>query len=161
MYVVGYVVLAGLHLCLYDGVAAGAYVYGECVVDDGAYVAALEADDGEGEEAVEACYEEGVALYLGDDGLEVLYEAHVYALLYLEYACLGCEDFCLVLFQLGCDVPLGLCEGLLACPLLWDDVAVCVPHFEVVSEDVVVAYFERLYPCALCLTLLQLHEVVL
>ena len=61
----------------------------------------------------------------------------------------------------GCDVPLGLCEGLLACPLPWDDVAVCVPHFEVVSEDVVVAYFERLYPCALCLTLLQLHEVVL
>ena len=61
MYVVGYVVLAGLHLCLYDGVAAGAYVYGQRVVDDGAYVAALEADDGEGEEAVEACYEEGVA----------------------------------------------------------------------------------------------------
>ena len=63
--------------------------------------------------------------------------------LYGVQALFGVEYALLEFLELGRDVPLGLCQGLLADPLLRDFVFVRVPDLEVVPKDVVECDLQR------------------
>lgn len=60
-----------------------------------------------------------------------------------QHLLLGTENFFFILFQLFGDIPLGVGQRLLADPRLGNLVLVRVADFDIITEDIVVAYFQR------------------
>ena len=144
-----------------DRVAALPDVEHRAVVNDGTHVAVLLGCLGKAQQAVQVCQQVGVDLYLRNELLHGQHQLIKQPRLQRQYLVLGTQNLFLVFLQLLRDVALGLCQGLLAHPLLRHLVLVGVAHFEVVAEDVVVAYLQALYARLLCLALLNLQQVVL
>ena len=78
-----------------------------------------------------------------------------------QYLVLGAEDLLFVLLQFLRDISLGVHERLFADPFGRHFVLICIAHFEVVAEDIVVGYLQALYARCLGLALLDLEQVVL
>ena len=130
-------------MCLDDGVASLVNLDDVVRLHDGSHVAVLCGCLGEGEEAVEFRHECGVLLQLLYELLDVLHGFEVESCFEGENLVLGTENLLLILLQLLRDVAFAVDEGLLAHPFWWYGILERVAHFEVVSEDVVVADFER------------------
>ena len=122
--------------------AAGLDVDVEAVVHHRAAVAVLGGLEGEARQTVDLGHELRVALDGGHILLDLSHQIPEDAALDGQDALFGSHDGLLVLLQLRCDVALRIDQSLLADPVLRHFVGVGVAHFEVISEDVVVAYLE-------------------
>ena len=79
----------------------------------------------------------GVYIMLG-----VLHEFTEELCLQLQYLVFGSENLLLILFQFLGDISFRLCERLLPYPCGRHFVFVDIPHFKIISEHIVVAYFQ-------------------
>ena len=79
----------------------------------------------------------GVYVMLG-----VLHEFTEELCLQLQYLVFGSENLLLILFQFLGDISFRLCERLLPYPCGRHFVFVDIPHFEIISEHIVVADFQ-------------------
>ena len=138
--VVGHVFLAGGHQGLDHGMAAGPYVESRGLVDHRPAVVPVGRLLRESLEHVEARDYAAVLLNVAYGFLYVLYQLRVQAAFGLVDGGFGAEYLLLVFLEFGGYVALGVHEGLLAYPLGRDPVAGAVADFDVVAEDVVVAY---------------------
>ena len=130
-------------------------------VDDGADVAVLLGGLGKREQTVEVGQQVGVDLYLRNKLLHGQHQLVEELCFERQNLVLGTENLLLVLLQLLGDVALGLGQRLLAHPFLRHQVLIRITHFQVVAEDVIVAYLQALYARQLGLALLNLQQVVL
>ena len=69
--------------------------------------------------------------------------------------------FFFILFQLFGDIPLGVGQRLLADPRLGNLVLVRVADFDIITEDIVVAYLQAGNLRQLTLALLYLQQIIL
>ena len=103
----------------------------------------------------------GVGLYLLDILLGIHNEVVEEFCLQREYLLLGTEYLLLVFLQFLGDVSLGLSKSLLAYPLLRHLFLIGVSHLKVISEDIVISYFQTCYTSLFHFALLYLQEIVL
>ena len=114
------------------------------VVDDRPDIAVFLSRLGKGEQAVELGQQRGVDLNLRD---ELLHRQHQFAeelLFHREDFVLRTQDFLFILLQFLRDVAFGLGQRLLAHPISGYVVLIRIAHFQIISEDVVIAYLQRL-----------------
>ena len=141
--------------------AAGPYVESRGLVDHRPAVVPVGRLLRESLEHVEARDYAAVLLNVAYGFLYVLYQLRVQAAFGLVDGGFGAEYLLLVFLEFGGYVALGVHEGLLAYPFGRDPVAGAVADFDVVAEDVVVAYLERADSGPLDLSLLHLEQVFL
>ena len=113
------------------------------VVERRTDVVALPSDTGERLQAVDTRHDSGIPLQSSQGMRNEPDQFGVNPLLDQQHLLLGTENFFFVLFQLFGDISLGIGQRLLADPRLGNLVLVRVADFDIITEDIVVAYFQR------------------
>ena len=115
---------------------------------------------GKAQQAIEARNDVGIDLYLGYKLLRCT-DKLVEKLLFEYLNFLVCaQDFFFVFFQFLCNVSLCLCQCLLANPFLRYLILIRIAHFEIITEDVIIANFEARDTCRLDFALLNIHQII-
>ena len=159
--VVGDIFFPGRHEGFNDGMPAFPDVQGLAVVHLGAAIVALYGLLGKACKHIHLGEDAAVHLDGGNLLLDAADELPVQAGLDGVDAVFGREDFLLVLFQLFGDIALRVHQGLLADPLRRNLVPIGVADFDIVTENIVVGYFEGTDAGAFGLPLLHLQEIIL
>ena len=113
------------------------------VVERRTDVVALPSDTGERLQAVDTRHDGGIPLQSSQGMRNEPDQLGVNPLFDQQHLLLGTENFFFILFQLFGDIPLGVGQRLLADPRLGNLVLVRVADFDIITEDIVVAYFQR------------------
>ena len=116
---------------------------------------------GSTEQTVQMGNDIGILLHLGNELLGSNHQVHEKLLFQREYFVLCTQYLFFVFLQLLGDVALSLCQRLLAHPLLRHLVLIGVAHLQVVAEDIVIAYLQRIDARLLGFALLNLQQIVL
>ena len=159
--VVGHIPLPYRQLFLDDRMASLPDIQLVGRVDDRPHVVVFLGALGKRQQTVELCHEAGVQLNGLDILLHCLHQFGEEARLQRQYFLLGAKDFLLIFLQFLSDIALGLCQSLLANPVLRHLVLIGVAHLEIIAEHVVIAYLQRGDACLLGLALLDAQQVVL
>ena len=146
-YIIGYILLAQRHIFLYHRVTSLTNVYHEAVVHVRAYILVLRRRGCKTEQAVELCRYVSIGLHHGHVLDQGEHQFLIDAILYDRYTVVGSYDLILQILKFGRYIPLGICQCLLACPLLGNAIFVRIAHLQVVSEHVVESYLQAANAC--------------
>ena len=102
-----------------------------------------------------------VLLDHGDIGLYLTHQLRIYLSFKGIYPFLGTKDLLLIFLQFFGYIALGIDQSLLPYPFLRHSILISVAHLEIVSENIVEAYLERRYACAVNLPLLHFKQILL
>ena len=116
---------------------------------------------GESQEAVDPCDEGGIDLNCRDIVKDIFHQGGIDPVLQGDDLLLRPQYLLLIHFQLLGDVALGAYQRLLTDPTLRYLLLVGVTNLDVIAEDIVEGHFQRRYPGAFALALLDLHQVIL
>ena len=154
--IIGHILLAYRQLGLDNGMTSGLYLQHTIVAYYRAHIAMLLGCFGKGEHTVETGYDVGIYLYLWNKLGHISNEFHEETCLKRENLLVGSHYLLLIFLKLLGDVALGIGKCLLAYPLLWHLVFVCVAHFEVIAKHIIISYLKALYACLLSFFFLNL-----
>ena len=160
LHVVWHIALSRRHKGFDHRMAASVNVEHHRVVDNRTDIAVLGGNEGERKEAVERGHRSGIALQGGDVLQGVVEQLRIDLRLKNQDAAFSAQNLFFIFLEFLRDIALGLREGLLANPFVWHLAFIGVAHFDVVTEDVVIAYLQARNACGFALALLDLQEIV-
>ena len=134
---------------------------GHAVINLRAAIIILPGGQGKRNQHIEGGQHAGILLNMAHILSHKGYQVGKQLLLQHLQAALGSQNFLFVHFKLFGDIALGIHQGLLAYPLGWHLVLMCIAHLQVVAKHLIVGNFQRADAGALYLPVAYLHQVVL